>query len=174
MKTVTGKFIRMPEKTHPGRFYPQAEFNRELQAVSSQRSAIMSKIRSRGNRSTELRMVHLLRLGSIKGWRRHARLPGTPDFVFPRARVALFVDGCFWHGCPEHYVAPAINAEFWRAKLERNVARDRAADRALSAMGWKVLRFWEHELCDADAVGLRIAMAVSKGRMLAMMRAQRE
>jgi DNA mismatch endonuclease (patch repair protein) len=68
-----------------------------------------------------------------------------PDIVFTRARVAVFVDGCFWHCCPEHGRRPSVNGGYWGPKLERNIARDRTADDALAAAGWTVLRFWEHE-----------------------------
>lgn len=68
-----------------------------------------------------------------------------PDIVFTRTRVAVFVDGCFWHRCPEHGQAPRANGEWWREKLDRNVARDRRNDRALTAEGWAVVRVWEHE-----------------------------
>ncbi|MEU4256705.1 very short patch repair endonuclease [Streptomyces fradiae] len=68
-----------------------------------------------------------------------------PDIVFTRARVAVFVDGCFWHCCPEHGRQPGVNGSYWGPKLERNVARDRAADEALTAAGWTVVRVWEHE-----------------------------
>jgi DNA mismatch endonuclease (patch repair protein) len=76
------------------------------------------------------------------------RVPGRvvrPDVVFTRARVAVFVDGCFWHACPIHGNQPRANTEYWRPKLARNVARDRAVDSALQAAGWRVLRAWEHE-----------------------------
>lgn len=68
-----------------------------------------------------------------------------PDLVFGPSRVAVFVDGCFWHRCPEHATHPAANAEYWHTKFERNVVRDRADDAALRAAGWRVLRVWEHE-----------------------------
>ena len=76
-----------------------------------------------------------------------------PDIVFPRAKVAVFVDGCFWHGCPEHAEWPAENAEFWREKILGNRARDDRQTSALRAAGWKVIRVWEHEL-PADALAL--------------------
>lgn len=86
-------------------------------------------------------------------------LPGLPrrraDIAFTRARIAIFVDGCFWHGCPEHKGKPAANAAWWQAKLERNRARDRETDVHLESEGWTVLRFWEHE--DIIAAGNRIA-----------------
>ena len=70
----------------------------------------------------------------------------TADIVFSRAQVAVFVDGCFWHGCPEHATAPKTNAEWWATKLARNVERDRETDALLAAAGWSVIRVWEHEL----------------------------
>ncbi|MFI6375769.1 very short patch repair endonuclease [Streptomyces sp. NPDC050546] len=77
-----------------------------------------------------------------------------PDIAFTRARVAVFVDGCFWHCCPEHGRQPGVNGGYWGPKLERNVARDRAADVALAAAGWSVVRVWEHE--DPDVAAARI------------------
>lgn len=74
------------------------------------------------------------------------------DVVFPRQRIAVFVDGCFWHGCPEHYVAPKANAAFWRQKVEANRARDLDTDLRLKQLGWVVLRVWEHEDVDAALV----------------------
>jgi len=67
------------------------------------------------------------------------------DISFSRARVAVFLDGCFWHGCPQHATSPKANAEWWRTKLDRNMARDRETDEHLAGQGWTVLRFWEHE-----------------------------
>jgi len=74
------------------------------------------------------------------------------DIVFPREKVAIFVDGCFWHGCPEHYVAPKANAAFWQRKVEANRGRDRDTDLRLAQMGWAVLRVWEHEAVDLQLV----------------------
>jgi len=76
-------------------------------------------------------------------------IPGKPDLVFLGCKLAVFIDGCFWHGCPDHYKAPATNATFWAGKIEGNIARDRIVNRRLSEMGWSVLRFWEHELEEA-------------------------
>ncbi len=88
-------------------------------------------------------------------------LPGMPrrraDVTFTRARIAVFVDGCFWHGCPEHATRPTANADWWAAKLARNVARDRETDAHLRDAGWQVLRFWEHE--DIHAAAALIAAA---------------
>lgn len=72
-------------------------------------------------------------------------LPGRPDIALTRARIAVFVDGCFWHGCPDHAVAPKANAEWWRSKLDANVTRDRRTEEHLRGAGWLVIRAWEHE-----------------------------
>lgn len=114
----------------------------------AKRSAVMAAIRGKGNKDTELRMVKLFRTHGIMGWRRGAGLTGKPDFVFRRERVAVFVDGCFWHGCPKpkHAPLPKNNAEFWAAKLSRNQERDREVTRTLRQRGWTVLRVWECDL----------------------------
>jgi DNA mismatch endonuclease, patch repair protein len=110
------------------------------------RSEVMSRIRSSGNCSTELRLIAVFRAQRFTGWRRGQPLPGRPDFVFRRQRLCVFVDGCFWHGCPRHATQPKANADFWRKKIEANRARDRRVTRELRAAGWRVLRVWEHEL----------------------------
>jgi DNA mismatch endonuclease, patch repair protein len=75
----------------------------------------------------------------------HPRLPGRPDIAFTAAQVAVFIDGCFWHSCPDHSVLPRNNRDWWRSKLERNVERDREKDAQLEKLGWTVLHVWEHE-----------------------------
>ena len=110
------------------------------------RSQIMSHVKGKGNRATELAMAMLLRHHGISGWRRGARIFGKPDFVFRRHRLALFVDGCFWHGCPKHATKPANNRAFWTSKLARNKSRDRLVTLSLKQSGWRVLRVWQHEL----------------------------
>ena len=112
----------------------------------AKRSEIMSHVRGRGNKATELALVKFLRRNEIVGWRRHVHVFGSPDFVFTRPRVAVFVDGCFWHGCPKHATQPRNNRAFWAAKLARNKARDRLVTRTLRERGWQVLRVWQHEL----------------------------
>lgn len=155
--------------------------------TKSKRSEVMARIRSRGNRATELALAKLLRAHGLAGWRRqlevkggkvqgsrkrrsggsadrrHSQIPSArlrrsaetpprsrvfrvrPDFVFPKLRLAVFVDGCFWHACPLHATQPRNHAAFWRRKLAANQARDRRVNRALRAAGWRVLRLWEHE-----------------------------
>lgn len=116
--------------------------------TAAKRSAVMSLIRSRGNRATELRLIALMREHGITGWRRGQVVFGKPDFVFRRERVAVFVDGCFWHGCPKprHSPPPKNHAEWWAAKLGRNKARDASVTRTLQDKGWRVLRIWECDL----------------------------
>ena len=111
--------------------------------TKAKRSEVMSLIRSRGNQATELRLIALMREHGITGWRRNARVFGKPDFVFRTAKLAVFVDGCFWHGCPRHATMPVNNRAFWKAKFARNKARDREVSRVLRTAGWRVLRVWE-------------------------------
>src|SRR6185295_10032034 len=90
------------------------------------RSELMSRIRSRGNKKTELALISFFRKQRITGWRRHQKLFGTPDFIFPKMKLAVFVDGCFWHGCRKHLRMPADNRAYWQRKIARNQSRDRA------------------------------------------------
>lgn len=111
------------------------------------RSAIMSKVRSKGNKSTERRLRAILAGAGIKGWRANARdITGTPDVAFEKKRLAIFVDGCFWHGCPKCYRRPKSKREFWDAKVVENRARDRRVTRRLKTDGWDVIRFFECEV----------------------------
>ena len=114
--------------------------------TKSKRSAVMSRIRGSGNKDTELRLISIFRAHHITGWRRNRKLPGKPDFVFPSQHLAVFVDGCYWHGCPKHYTRPKSNRKFWDVKIARNRQRDREVNRLLLAKGWRVLRIWEHAL----------------------------
>jgi DNA mismatch endonuclease, patch repair protein len=114
--------------------------------TKEKRSALMSTIRGQGNKDTELALAKLFRLNKITGWRRNQKIFGKPDFVFPDLKLAVFVDGCFWHGCPKHSNLPATNRPFWRKKFAANQTRDRLVNRTLRARGWRVLRIWEHEL----------------------------
>lgn len=146
--------------------------------TKAKRSDVMSRIRSRGNKDTELALMRVFRAERITGWRRHVEvrpvkvegrrktadhtLPLTlrtfrvrPDFVFPKLRLAVFVDGCFWHGCPKHETKPRNNAAFWERKLAGNKSRDRIVTRTLRRSGWRVLRLWEHELARKREASLR-------------------
>lgn len=114
----------------------------------SKRSDLMSRIRSRGNKATEIALAKLLRSNSITGWRRHLPLVGRPDFTFSKAKLIVFVDGCFWHGCPRCYRAPKSRRGYWSRKVLANRTRDRRVNRELTKKGWLVLRIWECHLTE--------------------------
>jgi len=118
----------------------------------------MSRIKGKGNKDTELAMIQILRKHHISGWRRNQAVLGKPDFVFPKQKVALFVDGCFWHGCPlpKHSNLPKNNQEFWAKKLQQNKDRDKFVTRELKKAGWRVVRVWEHELKSAGKVAGKV------------------
>lgn len=114
--------------------------------TKAKRSHVMSRIRGRGNKSTELALAKLFRAHGLAGWRRHEPVFGKPDFVFRMAHIAVFVDGCFWHGCPKHATLPAARRKFWLRKFADNKARDRRVSVTLRKQGWRVIRVWEHDL----------------------------
>ena len=129
----------------------------------AKRSEVMARIRSRGNKDTELVLAKLLRANQITGWRRHLQLrfqvsgrrfQVKPDFVFKEVRLALFVDGCFWHGCPRHATKPKTNRAFWNKKLTGNIARDLRVNRTLRHTGWRVIRIWECQLRQKPLISL--------------------
>lgn len=120
--------------------------------ISEARSRIMRAIKGKGNSTTEEALASRLRREHLSGWRRHTDLPGRPDFVWHRRRVAVFVDGCFWHGCPRCYRAPRHNAQFWRAKIDANKRRDMRVSRVLRAAGWQVVRIWECRVQEARSI----------------------
>jgi DNA mismatch endonuclease (patch repair protein) len=132
---------------------------------AERRSNNMRAIRS-ANTKIELALRRALRERGLTGYRVHRRdIAGRPDVAFIGLRVAVFVDGCFWHGCPECYVAPSTQSAYWKDKLARNQARDAAATAALEAGGWEVLRFWEHEVeADASECAARVEEAVAASR----------
>ncbi len=114
----------------------------------------------------ELAVRHELFRVGLRYFVHRRPLPGRrcqADIVFPRLRLAVFIDGCFWHGCPLHATRPALNKEWWAEKLDRNVARDRSGDSLLAAAGWRVLRFWEHE--DPRRIAGNILEAVTAARL---------
>src|SRR5208283_914203 len=116
----------------------------------------MAAIRSRGNKDTELKLASILRAADITGWRRQQSLPGRPDFIFRRARLAVFVDGCFWHGCRRHCRMPKANRSYWQKKITRNALRDRVTNKLLRKAGWRVLRIWGHSLRSPEAVAAKV------------------
>ena len=111
--------------------------------TKSKRSEVMSRVRSRGNKVTELALIELLRAHHITGWRRHQAIFGKPDFVFRQRKLVVFVDGCFWHGCPTHATKPKDNRVFWQRKLFANQCRDELVTRTLRSKGWRVIRIWQ-------------------------------
>jgi DNA mismatch endonuclease (patch repair protein) len=112
----------------------------------SKRSEVMSRIRGHGNKDTEVALAKIFRRHRITGWRRNKRIFGKPDFVFVKLNLAVFVDGCFWHGCLKHSRPPQSNRGYWQKKMFRNTSRDRSVSRTLRKRGWRILRIWEHEL----------------------------
>lgn len=120
-----------------------------------------------GNRSRDTgpelairRSLHGMGLRYRVGVRPDPKYRGTADIVFRKARVAVFVDGCYWHACPEHYKPPTAHAEYWTAKVVRNVSRDRKLDAHLKSRGWLSLRFWEHQAPEEVANRIREALAI--------------
>lgn len=144
--------------------------------TKAKRSAVMARIRSRGNRETEIALARVLRRNGITGWRRQREIRSPksearrfrvrPDFVFPRRRLAVFVDGCFWHGCPKHATWPVARSAWWRRKILGNQRRDALVTRSLRRLDWQVLRIWEHELAAKNQARLlqRIRRALACGR----------
>lgn len=106
----------------------------------------MASVKSRNTKSTELRFISILKDKGITGWRRNYPLTGKPDFVFPRLKIAVFIDGCFWHGCPSHCRMPSSNINYWNNKIEKNKIRDKKITKALKMKKWQVIRIWEHEI----------------------------
>jgi DNA mismatch endonuclease (patch repair protein) len=106
----------------------------------------MRKVRSEGNKTTELRLMNLLRDNEITGWKRSYSVKGNPDFVFLKKKIAIFVDGCFWHGHDCRNTRPKDNEEYWRKKRERNMERDKKITNLFEMRGWTVLRIWECKL----------------------------
>jgi DNA mismatch endonuclease (patch repair protein) len=133
--------------------------------TKAKRSEVMSRIRGRGNKETELALMKLLRCHHITGWRRHQPIFGKPDFIFRWARVAIFVDGCFWHDCPKHSNMPSNNRSFWQRKFAKNKARDLHVNQTLRKHGWRVIRIWEHDLAKRGEICVnRISAALKRVR----------
>lgn len=121
--------------------------------VSSKRSKIMSSIHGKNTLSTEVCLKMALVRSGIKGWKLHSKeLPGTPDFYFQQAKLAVFVDGCFWHGCSKCGHIPKTRSEFWEAKIKMTKQRDRKKRSELGKMGISTLGIWEHELKEKSGV----------------------
>ena len=132
--------------------------------TKQKRSTVMAAVKSEGNRSTELELAHYLRQSHLKGWRRKQLLLGRPDFTFRHERVLIFVDGCFWHGCPKCYRRPSSNRKYWDAKVEGNITRDQRVRAKLRRHGWSVIRIWEHELSKPTGAIARIGRKLGERR----------
>lgn len=113
---------------------------------SDKRSEIMKKVKPAGNKTTEMQMIKVFDEFRISGWRRHYDVKGHPDFVFPKKRIAVFVDGCFWHGHDCRNTRPENNKEFWEKKRNRNIQHDKEITSQFESRGWTVIRVWECEL----------------------------
>ena len=154
----------MPGCALTARFGKSTLFKMSDIFTKAKRSEVMSRIRGRGNKDTEVALAKLFRRHKITGWRRQVQIVTSPrpsphssdergegvkvrpDFVFSKLKLAIFVDGCFWHGCPRHATQPKSNRTFWKNKFARNIARDRLVNRILRSANWRVLRIWQHEL----------------------------
>lgn len=113
----------------------------------------MSSVREKGNRSTELTIVKIFRGSKIAGWRRgYPGIMGRPDFVFPKKKIAVFVDGCFWHGFQKHRNIPVTNQSFWRRKIFKNKMRDQTVGRVLRSKGGYVIRIWKHQINNINKI----------------------
>ncbi|KAF4405859.1 very short patch repair endonuclease [Streptomyces lycii] len=139
----------------PGSWASSAANRRNMQAIRSRDTKPEQTIR---------RLVHAQGLRYRVCARPLPDLRRTADMVFRPAKVAVFIDGCYWHGCPEHYVSPKTNPGYWSDKVARNVARDRDTDARLHEAGWTVLRFWEHESADDCALKIAATVAALRGR----------
>ena len=121
--------------------------NGKFEGMTPQRTQTMRAIRGKDNRTTERKLRLGLVRACVRGWEvRPPGLAGNPDFFFSSQKRAVFVDGCFWHGCPKCGHVPRSNSSFWKAKIERNSHRDKKTTRKLRELGFDVVRFWEHEL----------------------------
>jgi DNA mismatch endonuclease (patch repair protein) len=106
----------------------------------------MRKIKSKNNNSTELKIIHIFKKSNITGWRRNYKITGNPDFVFPKLRIAVFTDGCFWHGHNCRNLTPKQNNEYWQSKITKNKKRDQKINEYLQNLGWEVIRIWECQI----------------------------
>jgi DNA mismatch endonuclease, patch repair protein len=113
--------------------------------TQEQRKLNMSSIKGK-NTSPELKLRKLIYSKGVRGYRVHPNIPGKPDVIFTKYKLAIFVDGCFWHKCPVHFKEPDTRKEFWLEKINQNVERDQIVNLKLKEAGWIVLRIWEHQI----------------------------
>jgi len=130
--------------------------------TEKQRSYCMSRICGK-NTKPEILLRKVLYKSGARGYRLHCKLPGKPDIVFTKRKIAVFIDGCFWHKCPKCFTNPKTNRVFWKKKTDSNVKRDKSVNQELKKNGWKVVRVWEHSLeKDINKCCTRILSAFSK------------
>jgi DNA mismatch endonuclease, patch repair protein len=115
---------------------------------TEQRSEIMRRIKSKGNSTTEMKLYSFFKENEVKGWRRNYKLFGRPDFAFPKLKIAIFLDGCFWHGHDCRNTRPSNNKDYWDRKISSNMIRDIVVKQHLEKLGWRVVRIWECKLKD--------------------------
>lgn len=127
------------------------------------RSSVMKKVASHGNKSTELKLIAVFKEKGVVGWRRNYPVKGHPDFVFLDKKIAVFVDGCFWHGHDCRNTRPQDNADYWNKKRERNMQHDREVTQLFQSRGWKVVRIWECELLKKNRDKLEERLQAMKG-----------
>lgn len=133
---------------------------------SKKRSDIMSKVRSNNNKSTELALIKFFKENHITGWKRNYPVKGHPDFVFLDKKIAVFVDGCFWHGHDCRNTRPSDNAEYWQKKRERNIKHDKEVTAMFENRGWTVIRIWECELKNKNRSALINKLSILKNKEL--------
>lgn len=133
---------------------------------SKKRSDIMSKVRSNNNKSTELALIKFFKENKITGWKRNYPVKGHPDFVFLDKKIAVFVDGCFWHGHDCRNTRPSDNAEYWQRKRERNIKHDKEVTAMFENRGWTVIRIWECELKNKNRSALIYKLSILKNKEL--------
>ena len=114
--------------------------------TKDKRSEIMRKVKGKGNKTTETNLISWFKEKKISGWRRNYKIFGFPDFTFPKKKIIIYTDGCFWHGHDCRNTCPKANADFWDKKRERNRQRDLYVTQELTAKGWTVIRIWECEI----------------------------
>ena len=124
--------------------------------TKNERSQIMRKVKSKHNKSTELKLIQYFQKNKITGWRRNYNLIGKPDFTFPKKRVVIFTDGCFWHGHNCRNLKPENNKNYWIKKIKRNKRRDREVTTQLRKKNWTVIRIWECELRDSQKIKRKV------------------
>ncbi len=130
--------------------------------TKKQRSYCMSRIHAKDTQP-EIILRKALSDAGLKGYRLHYKLIGKPDIVFPKRKIAIFIDGCFWHKCPKCFIKPRTNRGFWKNKIDVNVKRDKIVNADLEGKGWKIIRIWEHELKNQKLIKRKIIARIENG-----------